>query len=97
VKSIFGGLISMRRRPGKNWFWVEEMQQRPPGPMGDALRDRFSTRDILELNSEQALLAARPKLVPDVRLVSEATPQNGAAEFVASFEEFVRKQSLSPQ
>jgi Methyltransferase small domain len=78
VKSIFGGLISMRRRPGKNWFWVEEMQKRPTGPIGDALRDRFSTRDILELNSEQALLATRPKLAPGVRLVSEAAPQNGA-------------------
>ena len=42
VKGIFGGLISMRRRSGKNWFCVEEMQKQPAGPIGDALHERFS-------------------------------------------------------
>ncbi len=77
VKGIFGGLISMRRRPGENWFWVEEMQKRPGGPVGDALRERFATLDILESNNEQTLLAARPRLAAEVRLVSEAAPQKG--------------------
>ena len=57
VKAIFGGLITMRRRSEQNWFWVEEMQKRPEGPVGDALLERFSTLDILESNHEQALLA----------------------------------------
>jgi hypothetical protein len=77
VKGIFGGLISMRRRSGQNWFWVEEMQKRPAEPIGDALRERFSTRDVLESNSEQTLLGSRPRLAAQVRLVSEATQRNG--------------------
>jgi hypothetical protein len=77
VKGIFGGLISMRRRSGQNWFWVEEMQKRPAEPVGDALRERFSTRDVLESNSEQTLLRSRPRLAARVRLLSEATQRNG--------------------
>jgi hypothetical protein len=77
VTGIFGGLISMRRRPGKNGFWVEEMQKRPVGPVGDALRERFSTREILESNNELALLATRPRLVAKVRLVTEAVQRSG--------------------
>jgi hypothetical protein len=77
VKGIFGGLISLRKRQGKPWFWVEEMQKRPTGSVGDALRQRFLTLDVLESHREQELLAVRPKLAPEVRLVSEATPQNG--------------------
>ena len=76
VKGIFGGLISMRRRSGQNWFWVEEMQKRPAQPLGDALHERFSTRDVLE-NGEQELLGSRPRLAAQVRLLSEATPRNG--------------------
>jgi Methyltransferase small domain len=77
VKGIFGGLISMRRRSGKNWFCVEEMQKKPAGPIGDALHQRFSTRDILESSDESTLLASRPRLAAQVRLISEAVPQNG--------------------
>jgi len=77
VKAIFGGLISMRQRSGRNWFWVEEMQKRPAGPIGDALRERFSTLDVLESNNEQTLLAARPRLAAQVRLVSEAAQRKG--------------------
>ena len=78
VKGIFGGLISMRRRSGKNWFCVEEMQKHPAGPIGDALHEQFSTRDILESSDEPTLLASRPRLAAQVRLVSEAVPRNGA-------------------
>lgn len=35
VKGIFGGLISMRRRSGQNWFWAEEMQKRAAEPIAD--------------------------------------------------------------
>jgi SAM-dependent methyltransferase len=78
VKSIFGGLITMRRRSEQNWFWVEEMQKRPEGPIGDALLDRFSTLNILESNNEQTLLAACPRLPAQVRLVSESVQRSCA-------------------
>jgi hypothetical protein len=78
VQGIFGGLITMRRRLGQNWFWVEEMQKRPVGPVGASLRERFATRDLLESNNEQTLLAARPRLAGQARLVTEAAPRNGS-------------------
>jgi SAM-dependent methyltransferase len=76
VKEVFGGLISIRRRSGENWFWVEEMKKRPAGPIGEALRERFSTRDILG-HGGQALLVSRPKLPANVHLLSESTQQRG--------------------
>jgi hypothetical protein len=76
VKRILGGLITMRRRSAQNWFWVEEMQKRPEGSIGDALAERFSTLDILELNDEQTLLTAYPRLASQVRLVSESVQRN---------------------
>jgi hypothetical protein len=85
VKGVFGGLISMRRRQGKHWFWVEEMQKRPTGSVGDALRQRFLTLDVLQSPGERDLLAVRPKLAPEVRLVSEAAPQNGVWSIERSY------------
>ncbi len=76
VKTIFGGLITMRRRSERNWFWVEEMQKRPAGPIGDGLLERFATLDRLESNDEQALLAACPGLAAHVRLVTEAVQRD---------------------
>ena len=78
VKAICGGLITLRRRSGENWFWVEEMQKQPAGPIGEALRERFSTRDILESKHEEELLRARPRLAPQVHLVSESVHRDGA-------------------
>jgi hypothetical protein len=78
VKGVLGGLISVRQRSGNNWFCVEEMQKKPAGPIGDALHEQFSTRDILESSYEPALLASRPRLAAEVSLVSEAVPRNGA-------------------
>ena len=85
VQAIFGGLISMRRRSGQNWFWVEEMQKRPAAPIGDALRERFSTRDVVESNNERTLLASRPRLAAQVRLLNEATQRNGVWSIERSY------------
>jgi hypothetical protein len=68
----------MRRRLGQNWFWVEGMQKRPVGPIGNSLRERFSTRDVLESSNEQILLAARPRLAGQARLITEAAQRKGS-------------------
>jgi methyltransferase family protein len=85
VKGILGGLISMRRRSGKNWFCAEEMQKQPSGPIGDALHEQFSTRDVLESSHEPTLLASRPKLASQVRLVSQAVPRDGVWSIERSY------------
>jgi hypothetical protein len=77
VKRIFGGLITLRRRSGDNWFWVEEMQKRPARFVGDALRDRFLTRDLLESKTPDILLQSHPRLVGQVCLATESVHKNG--------------------
>ncbi len=78
VKSIYGGLITLRRRSGENWFWIEEMQQRPSAPIGEALRERYSTRDVVESNNEERLLMSRPRFAPEIRLITESVQRTGA-------------------
>ena len=41
------------------------MQKRSAGPFGDALREQFSARDILESSHEPTLLAFRPGLAAE--------------------------------
>jgi methylase of polypeptide subunit release factors len=77
VKSVCGGLITLRRRPGENWFWVEEMQTRPAEPIGEALRERYATRDILEAKNEETLLSSWPRMAPQVRLTTESVQREG--------------------
>jgi hypothetical protein len=45
--------------------------------MGNALWERFMTRDLLEASDEQILLGSRPRLAGQIRLVSEAVPRDG--------------------
>jgi len=71
-------LITLRRRSGENWFWVEEMQTRPAGPIGEALRERYSTQDIVESKDDGTLLGTRPRLAPQVRLMTESLRREGA-------------------
>jgi tRNA1(Val) A37 N6-methylase TrmN6 len=78
VKSIYGGLITLRRRSGENWFWVEEMQTRPAGPIGEALRERYSTRDIVESKNVETILGARPRLPAQVTLMTESAQRERA-------------------
>ena len=77
VNRIFGGLITLRRRSGENWFWVEEMQKRPTSFVGDALRERFLTRDLLETKTMDSLLQSHPRLAGQVCLVTESVHKNG--------------------
>jgi Methyltransferase small domain len=77
VNRVFGGLITLRRRSGDNWFWVEEMQKRPTSSVGDALRERFLTRDLLETKTLDSLLQSHPRLAGQVCLVTESVHKNG--------------------
>jgi SAM-dependent methyltransferase len=85
VKSICGGLITLRRRSAENWFWVEEMQTRPAGRVGELLRERYSTRDIVESKNEGTLLGARPRLAPQVRLMTESVRRECAWSIERSY------------
>ena len=69
VKTIHGGLVAMRRRSGRNWIYLEEVQQTPKEAFGDLVLHTFAIRDFLQAHdSDDQLLSLKPKLGTDVRL-----------------------------
>jgi methylase of polypeptide subunit release factors len=69
VEAIHGGMIAMRRRPGRNWVRFDETQYNPQRPFGDSVARMFSTQDFFEANAAAGrMLAAKFKLSPDVEL-----------------------------
>ena len=81
VEAIHGGYIAMRKRQGTNWFRCEELAQRLEQPFGDAIIEGFARQDFLEAHaSDEALLAARPKLSPDAILRQDHQASGGLWE-----------------
>ena len=69
VQAIHDGLIVMRRRAGKNWVRIEEVPKTPTGNLGDLILSTFAAHDLLlEMESDDKLLAIKPRLAPHVRL-----------------------------
>jgi methylase of polypeptide subunit release factors len=69
VQAIHDGLIVMRRRSGKNWVRIEEVPKTPSGNLGDLILSTFAAHDLLlEMESDDNLLAIKPRLAPNVRL-----------------------------
>jgi methylase of polypeptide subunit release factors len=71
VESIYGGMIVLRRRQGKNWVRMEELASLPTRPLGEFLRGIFETRDYLDSHSDEQLLEARPVLPRSAHLEKE--------------------------
>jgi hypothetical protein len=57
--------LNLAKRSAISFEITEEMQKRSAGPIGDALREQFSARDILESSHEPTLLAFRPGLAAE--------------------------------
>jgi methylase of polypeptide subunit release factors len=69
VQAIHDGLIVMRRRAGKNWVRIEEVPKTPTGNLGDLILSTFAAHDLLlEMESDDKLLAIKPRLAAHVRL-----------------------------
>jgi methylase of polypeptide subunit release factors len=69
VHAIHDGLIVMRRRSGKNWVRIEEVPKTPSGDLGELILSTFAAHDLLlEMESDEKLLAIKPRLAPHVRL-----------------------------
>jgi len=73
VEAIFGGIIVMRRREGRNWVRMEELQSMPTRPFGDFMRRVFESRDYLETHTDEELLESRPVLPQSARLFKQFT------------------------
>jgi methylase of polypeptide subunit release factors len=79
VQSIHDGVIVMRRRSGKNWVRIEEVPKTPSGDLGELVLSTFAAHDLLlEMESDEKLLAIKPTLSPHVRL-EQVCKQGGNA------------------
>jgi ABC-type amino acid transport substrate-binding protein len=68
VEAVFGGIVTMRKRRGPNWF------ASIPAPdtsdsVGPAIREKFDVLTVLASYSEQDLLNARLRFTPGAELV----------------------------
>jgi methylase of polypeptide subunit release factors len=69
VEAIHDGLIVMRRRSGKNWVRIEEVPKTPTGNLGELILSTFAAHDLLlEMESDEKLLAVKPRLADHVRM-----------------------------
>jgi methylase of polypeptide subunit release factors len=69
VEAVYGGMIVLRKREGRNWIHIEELGAKPMRPFGEFLRRTFENRDALERHaSDEELLATRPALPASARL-----------------------------
>jgi SAM-dependent methyltransferase len=85
VESIDSGLVTMRRRSGANWFRAEDSPETMTFPAGADLVARFTAEDFLAAHpSDEALLATRFRLGPDVRLEQQLAPAEGGWAMVGS-------------
>jgi SAM-dependent methyltransferase len=102
VEAIHGGLITMHRRSGPNWIFIEEVQHTPKAPCGDLVLQTFATRDFLQSHSsDDQLLGLKPKLSPDVRLEQvfqqaegKWRPESLTLRFVKGFDLFLGLQPI---
>jgi hypothetical protein len=75
IEAVSGGLITVRRRSGKNWLRMDEGPENMLGPAGEALQRGFELRDFLEaVGDDQALLASRLQVSTDCRLRQDFEP-----------------------
>jgi hypothetical protein len=76
IEAVSAGVITMRRSSGHpNWYRAEDAPEKMLGPCGDSIIRGFELRDFLEgLNDDSALLDARLKVSPDVRLERHSEP-----------------------
>ena len=78
VEAIHDGLIVMRKRTGDNWIRIEEVPKTPTGALGELVTSTFAAHDFLrELQTDDELLAVRPKLASHVRLEQICSPSQG--------------------
>ena len=70
LEAIHDGMIVMRRRSGRNWARIEEVPKTTmTGDLGEMVLATFAAHDLLlNVESDERLLAVRIKLSPPVRL-----------------------------
>jgi SAM-dependent methyltransferase len=86
VEAIDSGLVTMRRSgAGPTWFVAEDSPETMTFPAGADLLGRFAAEDFLAAHAaDDALLATRLRLVPDLRLDQQLIPADGGWALLGS-------------
>lgn len=73
VESIFGGVVTLRRRSGRHWVRMEESQAELQRPFGAFLKRVFENRDYLDTHNDEELLDTRPVLPASAAMTQRFT------------------------
>jgi predicted RNA methylase len=69
VEAVHKGLVTMRLRSGKNWVLMQDIDDAPREPFGDAIEHRFAARDFLAAHAaDEQMLPLKLRLSPHARL-----------------------------
>jgi SAM-dependent methyltransferase len=76
IEAVSAGVITMRRAAGRlNWYRCDDGPEKMLGPCGDSVLRGFELRDFLDtVREDSALLDARTRVSPDVRLRRQSEP-----------------------
>ena len=78
IEAVSAGLITMRRRSGgRNWVRIEDAPPKMFGPVGEDVATGFEVRTFLDEADDDALMAARLRVDPRVRLEQQCEPGEG--------------------
>ncbi len=75
IEAISGGLITLRRRQGRNWFRADDAPPRMLGPAGPSVAAGFALWDFLQRHpDDDALRHVALRRSPDCRLTQVLAP-----------------------
>ena len=78
VEAIHDGIITMRKRSGKNWILLEESELVPQDPFGESVLAIFAARDFLRSHaSDEQMLGVKLRVSPHARLEQFFQPGEG--------------------
>lgn len=75
IEAVSGGLITLRRRQGRNWFRADDAPAKMLGPAGQAVAAGFALWDFLEQHpDDDSLCRVALERSPDCRLTQTLVP-----------------------
>jgi SAM-dependent methyltransferase len=79
VEAIHDGVIVIRRREGRNWVRIEEVPSTSKGELGPMIESTFAAHTLMQqIDTDEKLLALRPRMAPNVRLEQVCAQHQGA-------------------
>lgn len=74
IVAVHGGLITLRKRSGRNWIRIEDEPVTVDASTGEMILAGFRTRDVLDSTTDEGLMDLRPRLAVEARLAQLMAP-----------------------